>query len=382
MKVLIAIAFLGMVNAYLYGRFNSWFKIQGCPSGFLAIVFPLFFAVQLLWPVLDIWMRESGGANIPLGLHDILVNASFIVLGVFSCLIVYTLLADFAGLVARIFLSDQQLIAFIRALIILPLVATAVNVVWGYSNTGKVAVVPVEIAIQNLPPAFEGYKIAQISDTHIGTNIDKDFAQMVVDQVNVLNADMVALTGDWADGFPLERKDAVAPFKRLRAPDGVYYVTGNHEYYWDAVGWENEALQTGFHTLANTHIMLNRGSEKLAIAGVSDPTSLSIPSTPPTNIGAALAGVPAGVPKILLAHQPVVVESAAKLNVDLVLSGHTHAGQYFPYTLIIHLFQKRTKGLYEVGPLQLYINRGTGFWGPPLRTGGLGEITLITLHCK
>jgi predicted MPP superfamily phosphohydrolase len=380
MKAFIAIAFLGMVNAYLYGRFNSWLKIQGWPSGFLAIIIPLFFCIQLMWPLLDLALRDSGGANIQLGLHDTLVSASFLALGILSCLIVYTLLTDCAGLIARIFLTDQQLLNLIRYLIILPLVATALNVGWGLYNAGKVAVIPIEVTIKDLPPAFEGYKIAQISDTHIGANIDKAFAQTLVDRVNAINADLVALTGDWADGYPQDRQDDIAPFKRLRAPDGVFYVTGNHEYYWDALGWENEALKTGFHHLANTHVMLRRGQDQLAIAGVPDPTSLSSPSNIQTNVSAALDGIPTNVPVILLAHQPILAESAAKLSVDLVLSGHTHAGQYFPYTMIIHLFQKRTKGLYQIGPLQLYISRGTGFWGPPLRTGGPGEMTLITLR--
>jgi len=130
----------------------------------------------------------------------------------------------------------------------------------------------------------------------------------------------------------------------------------------------------------NNHVLVTKDGAQLLIAGIPDSTASRLPATPPPSIEASLRGAPEGIVKILLAHKPKEAPAAREAGFDAQLSGHTHGGQYFPFTFLIRFVDPTFKGLYDLGAFRLYVNRGTGFWGPPLRTGGPGEITLITLH--
>jgi hypothetical protein len=237
----------------------------------------------------------------------------------------------------------------------------------------------VEVRIPDLPAAFEGFHIVQISDVHVGMTIDRDFIAPIVDQVLALRPDMIAATGDFVDGSVANLGADVAPLGRLTAPDGVFFVTGNHEYYSGAEEWCAEFTRLGMRVLENEHVVLARGDDKLVVAGVTDYGARGRAGGKASDPHAAVRGAPADAPKILLAHQPRSAFAAAAAGFDLQLSGHTHGGQFFPWNLFVGLVHPVSKGLGVVDGMQVYVNRGTCYWGPPVRTGVPPEITSMRL---
>ncbi len=238
-------------------------------------------------------------------------------------------------------------------------------------------VVRVSVPIADLPSDLAGFRILQLSDLHIGPTIRRPFVDSVVDRANALRPDLVALTGDLADGLVPELREHVAPLGRLRAPHGAYFVTGNHEYYWDTRGWTHELERLGIAVLSNEHRVVARGAGRLLIAGVTDLSAA--PPAPPSDPAAAVAGAPPSDVRVLLAHQPRSAFAAQAAGYDLQLSGHTHGGQYFPFNLLVRLFQPFVAGLHRLESMWLYVSRGTGYWGPPLRLCAPPEITLLEL---
>jgi len=241
-------------------------------------------------------------------------------------------------------------------------------------------VVRVGVPIAGLPADLEGFRIVQISDMHVGATIKRRFVRAVVDAVNALEPDLIAFTGDVADGKVAALAAEVAPLAGLKAPAGKYFVSGNHEYYWDAVGWLREVERLGFTVLTNAHRIVTRGAGRLLIAGVTDTSGGRFVQGHASNPAAALAGAPATDVKVLLAHQPRSAFAAREVGFDLQLSGHTHGGQYFPFNFLVRLFQPFAHGLHRVEGMWLYVSRGTGYWGPPLRLGAPSEITVIELR--
>jgi predicted MPP superfamily phosphohydrolase len=232
--------------------------------------------------------------------------------------------------------------------------------------------VRVAVPIVGLPSDLAGFRIVQLSDLHIGPTIRRRFVDAVVDRTNALRPDLVAVTGDIADGLVPDLREHVAPLGRLRAPHGAFFVTGNHEYYWDVRGWTQELERLGIEVLSNEHRVVVRGNGRLILAGVTDLSAASDPA-------AAARGAPPSDVRVLLAHQPQSAFAAQAAGYDLQLSGHTHGGQYFPFNLMIRLFQPFVAGLHRLERMWLYVSRGTGYWGPPLRLGAPSEITLLEL---
>lgn len=235
----------------------------------------------------------------------------------------------------------------------------------------------VEVPIENLPPEFDGYRIVQWSDVHVGPTIRRPFVQSLVERTNALRPDAVVITGDFVDGPVETLRDEVEPMRDLLTRDGVFYVTGNHEYYWSAEKWIAVLQNLGLDFLKNEHRVISRDGARVVIAGVTDPVGRDAHQQDPER---ALAGAPADAVKVLLSHRPQTAEAASSLGVDLQLSGHTHGGQFFPFNLVIHKFQPIAKGLHRVGRTWLYVNRGTGYWGPPSRLAVGGEITVVELR--
>jgi uncharacterized protein len=234
----------------------------------------------------------------------------------------------------------------------------------------------VAIHIDDLPPELEGYRIVQWSDVHVGPTIQRRFVESLVERTNALAPDAVAITGDLVDGLLEELREQVQPMRDLRARDGVFYVTGNHEYYWRASEWIPALESLGLQFLKNEHRVITRGDAKLVIAGVTDPMGRYTHKQDPHR---ALADAPRDAVKVLLSHRPQTAADADRLGAHLQLSGHTHGGQFFPFNLIIKRFQPIVAGLHRVGRTWLYVNRGTGYWGPPSRLAVGGEITVIQL---
>ncbi len=288
----------------------------------------------------------------------------YAVLGLFSLLLVLVALSD---IVRLLFAISVQTMSFSV------LAAAAGLSLVGLFQARFPGVKRVAIAIDDLPDELNGYRIVQWSDVHVGPTIQRRFVQALVKRTNSLEADAIAVTGDLIDGYLDELRDQVQPLALLRARDGVFYVTGNHEYYWRASEWVKEIERLGLTFLKNEYRVVRPG---LVIAGVTDPAGRY---THKQDLGAALDGAPRDSVKILLSHRPQTATAADRHGVDLQLSGHTHGGQFFPFNLLIRLVQPVVAGLYRVGRTWLYVSRGTGYWGPPSRLGVRGEITVITL---
>ena len=244
---------------------------------------------------------------------------------------------------------------------------------------GKARIERIRVPIQGLGPAFEGLKIAQISDVHIGETLGRRFLERVVAQVNALDADLIAITGDLIDGSVAQLRDEVASLADLKAKRGVFYVTGNHEYYHGGPAWEAELRRLGHTVLHNEHRVLQAGGDSLVVAGITDHDGGHFGPSHESRPDLALKGAPEEVPRVLLAHQPRSARLLQGLRVDLQLSGHTHGGQMFPFMFLVRLQQPVIAGLRTVFGVRVYTSRGTGYWGPPFRLGPRPEITELTL---
>jgi predicted MPP superfamily phosphohydrolase len=236
------------------------------------------------------------------------------------------------------------------------------------------------IVIPGLPPALAGTTIVQLTDLHIGATKRRSFASDIVRRCNALSPDVVVITGDLVEGrFGSGREDTL-PLAGLRARQGVFMVTGNHEYYSGLREWLPELQHLGIRVLRNEHVVIDADKGKgWELAGIEDWNGRSIEPDGGPDLLRALAGHDPKHPVILLSHQPRAIYLAAQNGVALMLSGHTHGGQIWPFNYVVHLQQPFVEGLHSVGQTQLYVSPGTGYWGPPMRLGTRGEITRITL---
>ena len=309
---------------------------------------------------------------------DRLAWAGSLAMGLFSSLFVLTLLRDVGLLMAWPFGARTALA--MPSAVAVPLVALAVTA-WGFVNARRTAaVVSVDVPIDGLPAALHGFTIVQISDIHVGPTIKRPYLRRIVDAVNAIGADMVAVTGDLVDGPVPELSEHVAPLATLASRHGTFFVTGNHEYYSGAPAWVAELQRLGLTVLMNEHVVLEHGAASLVVAGVADPSAHHFEPSHRSDPAAAIAGAPddAGV-RVLLAHQPRSADGAERVGFDLQLSGHTHGGQFLPWNLFVPLQQPFTAGLHRLRRLWVYTSRGTGYWGPPKRFGAPSEITRLRL---
>ncbi|MDF2697672.1 MAG: putative phosphoesterase [Labilithrix sp.] len=246
------------------------------------------------------------------------------------------------------------------------------------SALAPVAVKRVRVTIDRLTRVASGMRIVQLTDVHVGPTIGKDFIEDVVSRVNALEPDVIAITGDLVDGSVEELSQHVAPLAKLRAKHGVYFVTGNHEYYSGADEWIAHLQKLGVRVLRNEHVRIG-GDAGFDLAGIDDHSSEGYGHGHGSDLPKALAGREPERACVLLAHQPRGIELADKLGVDLQLSGHTHGGQLFPWNFAVRLQQPFVAGLHRLARAQIYVSRGTGYWGPPMRVGAPAEITEIEL---
>jgi predicted MPP superfamily phosphohydrolase len=257
----------------------------------------------------------------------------------------------------------------------------AVITLWGLLNARRTAaVVSVDVPISGLPAGLHGFTIAQISDIHVGATIKKPYLRRIVEAVNRLGADMVAVTGDLVDGSVHELADHVAPLSSLVSTHGTFFVTGNHEYYSGAPAWVRELRRIGLQVLMNEHVVLEHRGSALVVAGVTDFHSHHFAPGQRSDPQAALVGAPERAStRVLLAHQPRSADAAEQAGFQLQLSGHTHGGQFLPWNFFVRLQQPFTAGLHRLRRLWVYTSRGTGYWGPPKRFGAPSEITRLRL---
>lgn len=256
--------------------------------------------------------------------------------------------------------------------------AAAVGTV-GYGTYGVLRgprVERVTVPLAKLPRAAHGYRIAVVSDIHLGPVLGRGFAQKVVDTINSTQPDLIAVVGDLVDGSVKDLGPAAAPLAQLRARHGSFFVTGNHEYFSGAEQWVEEVRRLGLHPLENARTELPH----FDLAGVNDLAGENDGQGP--DYARALGDRDRARACVLLAHQPVQIHEAVDHGVDLQLSGHTHGGQLWPGSLLAGAANPTLQGLERYGDTQLYVSKGAGAWGPPTRVGAPSDITVIELASK
>ncbi|MFI0424212.1 metallophosphoesterase [Spongiactinospora sp. 9N601] len=248
------------------------------------------------------------------------------------------------------------------------------------SALGDPVIERVAVTLPKLDPRMDGLRFAVVSDIHIGPLTGRAHTERIVRMINELEADVVAIVGDMVDGTVAELGSQARPLRSLESRYGAYFVTGNHEYYTPngAAEWIEEVRDLGVRPLQNERVEIAHGGAVLDLAGVNDLGGAAQGQGP--DFAAALAGRDAARPAVLLAHQPRQIAEAARHGIDLQLSGHTHGGQMVPFNLVVPLQQPVVRGLATVDGTPIYVTRGAGYWGPPVRVGAPPEITILSVH--
>ena len=357
---------LAALHAYIGLRLLAPFSLPAQLAG-AAFLVALYALMPRSW-----WVREGRSvwrAMVP-----------WVATGFFSWLLVLTFVRDMALLAALLGLTPAALAEWSRISALAVMALTPAITLIGFLMARQVAAVRhVEVRLAGLPAALEGFTIAQITDVHVGPTIKGDFVQRIVERVNGLGADMVAITGDLVDGSVRDLAAHTAPLAGLRSRHGTYFVTGNHEYYSGAAAWIAELRRLGARVLVNEHVVIEHHGALLALAGVTDYSAHHFQPEHRSDPRRALSGAPEDAVKVLLAHQPRTASQARDAGYDLQISGHTHGGQFWPWNHFVRLQQPFTAGLHRLGKMWIYISRGTGYWGPPMRFGIPSEITRIRL---
>ena len=260
----------------------------------------------------------------------------------------------------------------------------------GYFGSRRLVVKPVEVEHEEIAPEFDGLRIAQLSDLHVGPHTSREFLARIAEQVERARPDMIVFTGDLVDDHARDADDFLRAFGHLRAPLGVYAIAGNHDVF---AGWSGVAKRlraAGVHVLVNEGTTLQRNGAALWIGGTGDPAALRFGSLagkdnelPVPDLDRTMAHAPRTAFRIVLAHNPALWRGLSARGAHLTLSGHTHHGQFSIPALNWSLaspFLEHAMGRYDAGPATLYINPGTNFWGIPMRLGAWPEITLVTLR--
>jgi predicted MPP superfamily phosphohydrolase len=342
------------------------------PRVLTAVVFGLAFLVPVVFLAMQLLPRS---ANAPLAW------VVYTWLGFALYLFLLTAVADTArGLVAlagampedasRRRVLARAIAAAVGAISALIGLGGAVNVATGFD------VRRVRIPLARLPRSASGYSIVQLTDIHVGPTIGREFVERVVAETNALGPDLVVITGDLVDGSVATLGPLVAPLRDLRAKDGVFFVTGNHEYYSGADAWIAHLQLLGVRVLRNERVPIG---DAFDLAGVDDASAHRMLPGHRQDVAGAVAGRDPSRAVLLLAHQPKALKEAVLADVDLQLSGHVHGGQMVPFNWIARLDQPFISGLHRVGRTWVYVSTGTGYWGPPMRVGSRAELTHIEL---
>lgn len=368
LPVLLVLIF-GVVGLLLNGGLWTWVGL----AAFMTMI--LFLA-----------MVRFGRIHASRSLRERLMNLSFVAMGLLSFVFAFALIRDaiwiLGWMMAPDFFPPEPSQTLGNEFIYLTSVcAFAAGTYWG--GLGP-RLKNVTVKIKNLPEALQGLKLVQISDLHIGPTIDRKYVEKVVALSNAADADLVVFTGDIGDGHPHELQAAIAPLAQLRAKSGIFYVPGNHEYYWDLDAWIRELEGTGATALMNSSRHIPIGNAHVLMAGITDPAAKSSSRHAHPSIEKTIASTPrehlAADLRILLSHRPHFAREAEKAGFHLQLSGHTHGGQFFPWTLVVKFVHEFSKGLHATGGLWIYVSQGTGSWGPRLRLGTTPELTVLCLQ--
>lgn len=311
-------------------------------------------------------------------LFKVITWTGYTLMGFWSTFIMISLPVDVLHLLVSLFYKGQTFLDlyvnyFVFGLTITMTFIGLIQVLLGPK------IVEVNVVVDNLASDLKNIKIAQISDLHIGPTIQSRYVERVVKKTNSLNADIIVITGDLVDAHTDSIQKHLSPLGKLKATHGIFYVTGNHEYYWGISALLPELKKLGITVLMNTNSVININGSKILIAGITDPVGASFSLEHKPDIIKARQSKDKTDLNILLAHRPDPFSQAQELGFDLQFSGHTHAGQFFPFSLLIPFAHKYYRGLNRPDKMWLYVNPGTGYWGPANRFGISSEITLVNL---
>ena len=366
------------VHVYLARRLIVDLDLAPQLRGVLLVTIGLLAASLVCQPIAQRWLSRSVERAIAWPAAVWMGLAFYLLLGLAISDVVWwaagtTALADVGGL------PHGTAAVRARAVAVLGLALVATIAALRVALRGPV-VRRVELRLPRWPRARDGYRVVQISDLHIGPILGRRFAARVVESCNSLQPDLVAVTGDVVDGGVRQLADEVAPLGRLAARDGVFFVTGNHDYYSGADGWVQRMAALGMRVLRNARITIGAGDAAFELAGVDDFHGDLFGGHGGADVPRALTGRDPQRPVVLMSHDPATFPQAAQLGVDLQLSGHTHGGQIWPFKYLVRLSTPFVAGHYRGDDAQLYVSRGTGFWGPPMRLFAPAEITELILR--
>lgn len=369
---------LAFIIAWLGGSWlivTAWF-VSRIPHGWAIVVLGLLLAAVPVWTLL----RGVRGATYPRATTRILVLRPF-----WYAMLLLPLLAATSVIGGLVGLPFGSAGTTARAALATAAALLLVLTVAGFLGSRRLVVRQLEVRIPRLPTAFDGFKLVQISDLHVGPHTPPRFLRRVASLVQNAQPDLIAVTGDQVDDFARDVEDFNRAFESLQAPSGVYAIPGNHDVYagWSAV--RQGLAAAGFGVLENRAIPLERQGERLWIAGTGDPAAKNWPrgGGVAPDISETLAEIPSNEPVVALAHNPALWPSLAEHGVDLTLSGHTHYGQLaIPGRnwCMASPFLKLAMGWHRKGHSLLYIHPGSNYWGIPFRLGTPPEVTALTLR--
>ncbi|HVK60598.1 MAG TPA: metallophosphoesterase [Bdellovibrionales bacterium] len=367
----LAIAVFGILGpSYLY----LGFRLADSGVEWLLLAIP--FLTILSMPVIHL-----SGLDRSAPLSEAISHAIFFCMGLVTYIAVFTVLRDFAWILLRVSGFEAAQYApndMLPARVVVAFAGLALAIGTFRAARGPM-VKRIKIVSENLPQALDGFKIAQISDLHIGQTIRRKYVERLVEKVDSVNADIVAMTGDIGDGSVQSYATEISILGKMKSKHGIFYVPGNHEYYWSVGEWMGAMNSFGANVLVNRgqHVTLN--GVDLFVAGIADPAAPGSAQAPRPDVRSAASGGSGAQFRILLSHRPGYAREASDLGFDLQLSGHTHGGQFFPWTVVVRLVHEFSLGLYRVGHMWLYVSGGTGSWGPLLRIGTTPELSVLEL---
>lgn len=357
-----------LVAAYAY---VAW-RIAGTYATRLALAVP--FLLVWMVPVLYWGTDKERHGRLDHALHV----GSYVSMGWTSFAVLLALVRDaliaLSALVALLFdMPDARVDPGADSVVIGSFVALGAGMLAAFRGP---RVRRVDVPISRLPPALHGYRIAQITDLHVGLTIRGRYVRRVVDMVRGLAPDLIALTGDIVDGPVSRIASEITALAELPGVAPTFCVWGNHEYYSGITAWARHFAEIGLPVLANASAIVPRNGARILVAGVTDPAARHFdPPRPDIASGREPADF-----RLLLAHNPKLAVAAEQAGYDLQLSGHTHAGQFFPWTLAVRLVHApHVAGLSRQGRMWVYVSAGTGTWGPPVRFGTTPELTILRL---
>lgn len=367
--ILIGLLFPSLLWIYL--RFNlkrNVINLFSLPSKSLLIfdfIFIFSFSSRILYRLQNNVTETS--------IYNYLINISYILLGFICLLAIFFMGLDLLHFFRKKHGPHTPAVDYSRRnffkknLVFAGLAGCSAVTGAGYINSFEPKVKTVYIPLPPEHVGLKGLKIVQLSDIHIGPTLKKDFCDLLVKKVNELNPDLIVITGDMIDGKVEYLKQELASFQNFKSKLGTFFITGNHEYYWDAEVWIKWARDIGMKPLINENVKLTYKKNEFYLAGINDLYSRDNGHTDPTDTKKAAMGISKESYKILLAHQPRCCFEAKEQGFHTQLSGHTHGGQGFPWNMLVTVLQPYVCGLYNHEGMNVYVHSGTGFWGPPNR---------------